>query len=79
MKTKTVLYLDGGRYLEPAPPAAPLLIIHGRNDEVVPIENSRKYVARYPDQTQLVEVASDHRLNDQLDLIWEQGRSFLLG
>lgn len=72
-------YLDGLHYLEPVPPPAPLLIIHGRNDEVVPIEHSRRYAARYPDQAQLVEVASDHRLNDQLDLIWERGRSFLLG
>jgi pimeloyl-ACP methyl ester carboxylesterase len=72
-------HLDGLRYLEPVPPPAPMLIFHGRNDEVVPIENSRKYVASYPEQTQLVEVYSDHRLNDQLDLIWEHARSFLLG
>lgn len=72
-------HLDGHRYLEPVPPPAPLLIIHGWNDEVVPIEHSRRYAARYSDQTQLVEVASDHRLNDQLDLTWEQVQSFLLG
>jgi pimeloyl-ACP methyl ester carboxylesterase len=71
-------HLDGLRYLQPVPPPAPMLIIHGRNDEVVPIENSRKPVASHPDQIQLVEVDSDHRLNDQLDLIWEHARSFLL-
>ena len=69
---------DGLRYLQPVPPPAPMMIIHGRNDEVVPIENSRRYVAGYPDQTQLVEVESDHRLNDQLDLIWHYVLSFLL-
>ena len=72
-------HLDGLRYLQPVPPPAPTMIIHGRNDEVVPIENSRRYVARYPSQIQLVEVDSDHRLNDQLDLIWQHARSFLLG
>jgi pimeloyl-ACP methyl ester carboxylesterase len=72
-------HLDGHRYLEPVPPPTRMLIIHGRKDEVVPIENSRRYAAGYPDQTQLVEVDSDHRLNDQLDLIWEHVRSFLLG
>ena len=71
-------HLDGLRYLQPVPPPAPMMIIHGRNDEVVPIENSRRYVAGYPDQTQLVEVESDHRLNDQLDLIWHYVLSFLL-
>jgi len=72
-------HLDGLHYLEPVPPPTRMLIIHGRHDEVVPIENSRKYAASYPDQTQLVEVESDHRLNDQLDLIWEHVGSFLLG
>ncbi len=71
-------HLDGLRYLQPVPPLAPTMIIHGRNDEVVPIENSRRYVANHPDQTELVEVDSDHRLNDQLDLIWEHVRSYLL-
>ena len=55
------------------------VIIHGRNDVVGPIEHSRSYAANYPDQTELVEVDSDHRLNDQLDLIWKYGQSFLLG
>jgi pimeloyl-ACP methyl ester carboxylesterase len=71
-------HLDGLRYLEPVPPPTRMLIIHGRNDEVVPLENSRRYAAGYPDQTQLVEVDSDHRLNDRLDLIWEHVGSFLL-
>jgi len=71
-------HLDGLRYLEPVPPPASLLIIHGQSDDVVPIENSRRYTASYPDQTQLVKVDSDHRLNDQLDLILKTGQSFLL-
>ncbi len=69
---------DGRQYLEPVPPPTPLMIIHGVHDEVVPIENSRRYVARYPDQAQLVEVGADHQLNTRLALIWERSRSFLL-
>jgi pimeloyl-ACP methyl ester carboxylesterase len=72
-------HLDGLRYLEAVPPPAPLMIIHGRKDEVVPIEHSREYAAEFPDQVQLVEVDSDHRLNDRLDLIWGQVQVFLLG
>lgn len=67
-------HLDSLRCLESVPPAL-MLIIHGRNDEVVPIENSRKYATSYPSQTQLVEVDSDLRLNDQLDLIWKYART----
>jgi hypothetical protein len=53
-------------------------MIHGRNDVVVPIGNSRTHAASYSDYTQLVEVDSDHRLNDRLDLICDHVRSFLL-
>ena len=71
-------HVDGLRYLDPLPPPASILIIHGRNDEVIPIEDSRSYVASFPEQTHLVEVNSDHRLNDQLDFIWGHAQSFLL-
>lgn len=69
---------DGLRYCELLPSPIPLLIIHGRQDEVVPIDHSRRYVARYPDHTQLLEVEAGHQLNEQLDFIWDQVRSFLL-
>jgi hypothetical protein len=68
---------DGQRYLEPVPPAAPTLIIHGRDDDVVPISDSRAYAARYS-QVTLVEVEGGHSLNDQLLFIWDQIRSFLV-
>jgi pimeloyl-ACP methyl ester carboxylesterase len=72
------LHLDGLRYLEPAPPAAPTLIIHGRQDQTVPIAHSRAYAADHPDAVRLIEVDADHDLNPHLDLIWEHVQSFLL-
>lgn len=72
------LHVDGLRYLEPVPPAVPITIIHGRNDDVVPIENSRKYAASFPDKVRLIEVDAEHTLNDHLAFIWEQVQSFLL-
>ncbi len=71
-------HTDGMHYLKPVPPAAPIKIIHGLNDEVVPIDNSRNYAANFADKVELIKLDSDHSLNDRLDFIWEQVRSFLL-
>lgn len=73
------LHRDSLQYLEPVPPAAPTLIIHGRNDEEVPIRHSSGYAEAYPDAVQLVEMTAGHDLNDHLDLIWGLAESFLLG
>jgi len=69
--------IDGLSYSKPVPPAVPTLVIHGRHDDVIPIDNSRDYAAAH-DQVQLIEVDSEHMLNDQLSFIWEQVQSFLL-
>jgi pimeloyl-ACP methyl ester carboxylesterase len=71
------LQVDGLRYLEPIPPASPITIIHGRNDETVPIDHSRTYAANFPDRVHLVEVNADHVLNGHLEFIWGYTRSFL--
>lgn len=55
--------------------AVPTLIIHGRNDEVVPIEYSRKYAKHRP-WVELVEVASDHALTNVLPEIWHLTKKF---
>ena len=70
--------LDTLHYTEPVPPPTPIMIIHGQHDDVVPIDYSREYVANFPNQVDLIEVDSDHRLNDQLTFIWEQAKPFLL-
>jgi pimeloyl-ACP methyl ester carboxylesterase len=72
------LQVDGLGYLEPIPPPTPVLIIHGQNDETVPIQHSRTYAADFPDQVRLIEMDADHDLNGHLDFIWEQVQSFLL-
>jgi pimeloyl-ACP methyl ester carboxylesterase len=73
------LQIDGLQYLEPSPPACPMVIIHGNHDTTVPTDDSRAYAAKYPDKVQLVEVDADHDLNGYLPLIWEYAQSFLLG
>jgi len=71
-------YEDGQRYREAAPPAAPTLIIHGRNDETVPIDHSRAYAGQYPDRVRLLELDAGHDLNDHLATIWGQVQEFVL-
>ena len=72
-------HLDRLQYNHPVHPPAPTVIIHGRNDDVVPITGSRQYASANPDNVTLIEFDSDHRLNDQLLLIWDHIQTFLLG
>lgn len=69
---------DRLHYAEPPPPPVPVIIIHGRNDAVVPLTGSQTYAATYPALVTLIEVDSDHRLGDQFDLIWQQVRQWLI-
>lgn len=54
----------------------PTLIIHGTQDETVPIEGSRSYVAEHP-EVELVEVEDDHRLGSSIERIAFETFSFL--
>jgi hypothetical protein len=56
----------------------PGLIFHGVNDALVPIEQSRHYVAGRPN-LQLLEFRSGHELTDVLDDMWLAAKDFLLG
>jgi len=71
-------HVDGLQYEDVIPPPAPTKIIHGWNDEQVAIEDSRFYAEKYPQQVDLKEVKSDHRLADQLDEMWRAVKNFLL-
>ncbi len=56
--------------------AIPTLIIHGINDEVIPIESSQNY-AQDKAWVELIELNSDHSLIDVLPQIWELIVKFL--
>ena len=56
--------------------SCPTLIIHGVNDEVVPIQVSRDYEQQHS-QVKLVELNSDHGLNDVQSKIWQLIQDFL--
>jgi hypothetical protein len=53
----------------------PTLILHGRHDEVIPIQASRDFAAQRP-WVQLVELESDHALVDVQEQIWQAILSF---
>uniref|UniRef100_A0A7C3ZIC0 Alpha/beta fold hydrolase n=1 Tax=Planktothricoides sp. SpSt-374 TaxID=2282167 RepID=A0A7C3ZIC0_9CYAN len=53
----------------------PTLIIHGINDEVIPIQASRNFAAHRP-WVQLLETASDHSLGDVMPTIWQSVQDF---
>ncbi|MEH2403647.1 YqiA/YcfP family alpha/beta fold hydrolase [Nostoc sp.] len=53
----------------------PTLILHGKKDEVIPIEASRDFVRLRP-WVELVELASDHALADVMEEIWQAIRLF---
>lgn len=71
--------VDGQRYSEWVPPAAPTVIIHSRDDAIVPIAGSRDYAAQYPDRVRLLELKeAGHDMNDHLPAVWEQVRSLIV-
>ena len=49
----------------------PTLILHGQNDEVIPIEASRNYILQHP-WAKLIELESDHALADVMPEIWPE-------
>lgn len=69
---------DGLFYRDVIPPPAPVMMLHGRNDQVIPIVYSRQYAAEFPGMVSLSEVNSDHGLLDSLELLWEHVLSFLI-
>jgi uncharacterized protein len=53
----------------------PTLIVHGRQDEVIPIQASRDYASIRP-WVKLVELESDHALIEVMPIIWQEILSF---
>ncbi|MGL4883357.1 MAG: YqiA/YcfP family alpha/beta fold hydrolase [Waterburya sp.] len=54
----------------------PTLIFHGIHDDVVPIQVSRDY-ARQHSQVKLIELNSDHGLNDHKAQMWQEIKDFI--
>jgi len=53
----------------------PTLILHGRNDEVIPIQSSRDYASQRQ-WVQLLELDSNHTLSNAMPEIWQAIRAF---
>ena len=54
-----------------APPELPTIVIHGRQDDVCPIDGSLRYVERSGGPVELLEVEDGHRLVESLPVILE--------
>ena len=69
---------DGDRYpVSGLIKSLPTLIIHGINDDVVPIQVSQDYANQHS-QVKLIKLDSDHGLNDSKERIWQEIQNFLL-
>ncbi|VEP16124.1 conserved hypothetical protein [Hyella patelloides LEGE 07179] len=53
----------------------PTIIIHGKNDDVVPIEVSHQYISSHS-TAKLIALDSDHGLNDVQEIIWQEIQDF---
>jgi len=61
----------------PVPPVThPTFILHGTNDEVVPISYSRELTAQYKDLIKMVEVDDDHSLTKSVSEAFNLSSSF---
>jgi pimeloyl-ACP methyl ester carboxylesterase len=63
-------YEDEPAFVQPA------LVLHGRRDEVVPVEASKVFAQGHPNVTLRV-VESGHELTDVLEQLWSETASFL--
>lgn len=60
-------YIEGYEDLTPTPPEMPICIVHGWNDDVVPVENSIRFAAACKGELHVLD--SDHRLTANIDEI----------
>jgi pimeloyl-ACP methyl ester carboxylesterase len=68
-------FMPGYEQYTPTPPACPMTIVHGWNDDVVPVDNSIRYGRLYKSTLHLID--SDHRLTANIDEICEFFARFL--
>jgi len=60
-------FMPGYEELTPTPPQLPICIVHGWNDDVVPVENSIRFAASCNAGLHVVD--GDHRLTENIDEI----------
>ena len=60
-------YMDGYEDLTPPAPNIPVSIVHGWNDDIVPVENSIRYAGEYKANLHIVD--GGHRLTANIDEI----------
>jgi predicted esterase len=60
-------FIPGYEELTPTPPDLPICIVHGWNDDVVPVENSFRFAAACNAELHILD--SDHRLTANIDEI----------
>lgn len=58
-------YMPGFESLTPAAPDLPISIVHGWNDDIVPVENSIRFAGACNANLHILD--SDHRLTDRID------------
>jgi len=57
-------FMPGYERYTPTPPACPMDIVHGWNDDIVPVDNSIRYARQYKCALHILD--SDHRLTASL-------------
>lgn len=60
-------YMPGFEALTPDPPQIPICIVHGWNDDIVPVENSVRFAASCKAELHILD--SGHRLTEKVDEI----------
>ena len=60
-------YVEGYEDLTPVAPDIPICIVHGWNDDIVPVENSIRFAAACKAELHILD--SDHRLTANIDEI----------
>jgi predicted esterase len=68
-------FIPGYEELTPAPPDVPICIVHGWNDDIVPVENSIRFAASCNAELHILD--SDHRLTANIDEINYYLRRFI--
>lgn len=67
---------DAERFDFTPTPVSDVLLIHGVDDETVPIETSREWARVHSERVDLVEVRDGHRLSESVDEIIQRAMTF---